>query len=78
MKAETMKAEISVFTFHNSSFGNSVSLFQRPVKKELGTRAMRRQATDTEGTFTLREPEEVYRDVFAAENDALRLNNPPV
>jgi hypothetical protein len=36
---------------------------------------MRRQATDTDGTFTLREPEKAYRSVFGGENDALRLDN---
>ena len=49
--------------------------FVENVKKELGVRAMRRQATETDGTFTLREPEEGYSDVFAGENDALRPDN---
>jgi hypothetical protein len=30
--------------------------FVEKVKKELGVRAMRRQATQTDGVFTLREP----------------------
>jgi len=36
---------------------------------------MRRRATETDGTFTLREPGEAYSDVCASENDALRLDN---
>jgi hypothetical protein len=57
------------------SAGVGSSGFVAKVKKELGTRASRREVTETEGTFTLREPEEAYTDVFAVENEALRLDN---
>ena len=36
---------------------------------------MRRQAGQTDGTFTLREQEEAYSDVFSTENDPLSLDN---
>jgi hypothetical protein len=51
--------------------------FVEKVKKELGVRAMRRQATQTDGVFTLREPGQAYRCVFGSKNDALRLKNIP-
>jgi len=47
--------------------------FVAKTKKELGARAMRRQARRTDGTFTLREQEEAYSDVFSTENDPLSL-----
>jgi putative transposase len=49
--------------------------FVAKVKKELGARATRRDATETDGTFTLREPEEAYSDVFAGKNHGLSLDN---
>jgi putative transposase len=49
--------------------------FVAKIKKELGARTMRRQAGQTDGTFTLREQEEAYSDVFSTENDALSLDN---
>jgi hypothetical protein len=44
--------------------------FVAKIKKELGARARQ-----TDGTFTLREQEEAYSDVFSTENDALSLDN---
>jgi putative transposase len=51
------------------------SEFVGNVKKQLGANARRREATETDGTFTLRESEEAYSVVFAVENDALRPQN---
>ena len=45
------------------------------LKRELGVKAIHRAATETDGTFTLREPREAYTSVFAGENDVLRLDN---
>jgi hypothetical protein len=36
---------------------------------------MRRQARQTDGTFTLRKQEEAYGDAFSTENAALSLDN---
>jgi putative transposase len=49
--------------------------FVARVKNELGARGCHREVTGTDGTFALRDPEESYSDVFAVENEALRLDN---
>jgi REP element-mobilizing transposase RayT len=49
--------------------------FVAKVKKELGARARRREAIETAATFTLKESEEAYNDIFAVENGALTLDN---
>jgi REP element-mobilizing transposase RayT len=49
--------------------------FVARVKKELGMRASGREVTEMDGTFTLREPEESYSDVFARQNDTLSRDN---
>src|SRR5262249_23052095 len=47
--------------------------FVAKIKKELGARG--RQVRQTDRTFTVREQEEAYSDVFSTENDALSLDN---
>jgi hypothetical protein len=37
---------------------------------------MRRRATETDGTFALREPAEAYSAVFAAENERSKAGQP--
>ena len=45
------------------------------VKSELGVRAAYRDVVETNGTYALREPAEVYGLSFAAENEALSSQN---
>jgi hypothetical protein len=65
MYAESFRVVIIAGRDDRSSEGLAIgsSGFVSKVKKELGARAMRRQATEMDATFTLREPEEAYSDV---------------
>jgi len=49
--------------------------FVEKLKTEFGVRAMHRATTAVDGMFTLLEQGKAYTSVFAAKNDALRLDN---
>ena len=49
--------------------------FVERVKRELGMHALHREIDATDGTWALREPENVYTSVFGPKNSALRPKN---
>jgi hypothetical protein len=49
--------------------------FAEKVKNELGFKAAHRDVIEIDGSYTLREPAGAYGLRFAAENEALRLQN---
>ena len=44
--------------------------FVEKVKSELGIRALHRELEEVDGTYTLREPGEAYRDQFDSKNQS--------
>ena len=49
--------------------------FVERVKSDLGIKAMHREVLETDGTYALREPAEVYVRNLTGENEALRSEN---
>jgi putative transposase len=49
--------------------------FVEAIKNDLGIKATHREVIQTDGSYTLREPSELYVRGFAGKNEALRLEN---